>query len=332
MDTPAYREAEKRIAERVGTQVTFYGLGLTVLPPIPDGIQILNCTRNALTRLPPLPASLQHLHCSNNQLTELPPLEHTQLTLLVASQNPLESLPTLPGTMRELLCDHTRIRELPNLREQTPALQRLVARFNGIETLPPLPDTLTRLFVSSNPIQSIETLPAYLVDLDVAHTRLTTLPNLPATLRGCDIRFCPLIEPFNEWRTEYFETLDIATLRENIDRFWTQTRGVRNEIQQRTAISRNRLRNLASLRQTLASRREDPETGSNWYYGPSQLPELVPNTLNVIGSFLSGKPKRNLNAQIRSVRLTAKAPATEGGGKRKRTSRRKKRKGVPKRH
>lgn len=61
-------------------------------------------------------------------------------------------------------------------------LQTLVADFNNLTSLPPLPNGLTSLTVSWNQIASLPTLPDSLVTLDVGFNQLVALPDLPPTL------------------------------------------------------------------------------------------------------------------------------------------------------
>jgi len=41
-------------------------LGLTMLPPISEGITVLKCFRNQLTSIPMLPSTLVELYCGHN--------------------------------------------------------------------------------------------------------------------------------------------------------------------------------------------------------------------------------------------------------------------------
>lgn len=79
------------------------GLGLTSLPPLPDGLRVLACSGNQLTELPPLPKSLLILMCNNNELTYLPDLP-PKLEVLECNNNKLSALPMLPKSLIALSC------------------------------------------------------------------------------------------------------------------------------------------------------------------------------------------------------------------------------------
>ena len=86
--------ALERILNSLDGEVDLRRLGLTELPPLPEGITVLNCSWNQLTSLPELPSTLTMLYCAQNQLTSLPELP--SLDYLQCNNNQLTSLPTLP--------------------------------------------------------------------------------------------------------------------------------------------------------------------------------------------------------------------------------------------
>jgi len=129
-------------------------LGLTELPPLPEGITILRCESNQLTFLPTLPSTLKVLACEKNQLTSLPSLP--SLECLSCSDNPLSSLPSLPSTLRGLTCMR-----------------------NGLTSLPPLPSSLIRMCIDHNDITQLPELPPHLNMLSCSYNELTSLPPLP---------------------------------------------------------------------------------------------------------------------------------------------------------
>lgn len=83
------------------------------------------------------------------------------------------------------------------------------------------------------------------------------------------------------------------------------------------AAARQKARNLAALKQTVAAK-EIPTTGANWYYGPRTV---VPNTVKgrnvrgLIGSFLTGISGTN-KQQVAALKTQA------GQGGRRKTQRR----------
>ena len=62
--------AQQRIRECIETKsnkLDLSGLGLTLLPELPAGLDELYCSFNQLTSLPELPAGLTELYCYDNQ-------------------------------------------------------------------------------------------------------------------------------------------------------------------------------------------------------------------------------------------------------------------------
>ena len=82
--------ALQRIQQCVDGILNLSQLGLTELPPLPDGLIELRCDQNHLISLPPLPEGLLVLRCSSNQLTILPELPFS-LQELDCSSNRLTS-------------------------------------------------------------------------------------------------------------------------------------------------------------------------------------------------------------------------------------------------
>jgi hypothetical protein len=153
--------------------------GLTVLPPLFEGLLYLNCRRNLLTELPPLPKSLQHLMCDNNRLVALPDLPEGLETLICCS-NRLTTLPTLPPTIHRLECTRNQLIVLPTLPAN---LGKFWCDNNVLESLPPLPASLTNLGMDNNFVRDLGSLPPKLEYLWCANNRLTSLSTIPSTIR-----------------------------------------------------------------------------------------------------------------------------------------------------
>ena len=108
------QEAKRSIATMENGYLNLAGLHLTELPPLPEGVEQLNCSLNSLTTLPPLPSTLRHLNCQYNNLTELPPLPPNLITLSCENNN-LTKLPALPSGIRKVYFTSNKIRELPDI-------------------------------------------------------------------------------------------------------------------------------------------------------------------------------------------------------------------------
>jgi len=202
------------------------GLGLKTLPPLPDGVRILNCSNNLLETLgedyDSLPRTIIMLDCGNNRLTALPDPLPPYLYTLDCENNRLTRLPpVLPNTIERLCMDYNQITELPaalpsvlemlsvdnNLLTELPAalpatLRLLYANKNRLTHLPPdLPRGLTSLMVSYNQITEFTEFPP-----DIDHLYLCKnpapglLPPLPPALKrltvcGLGIKALPALPP-----------------------------------------------------------------------------------------------------------------------------------------
>lgn len=168
--------ALERIRNCVNGILILSNLGLTELPPLPEGITVLRCDQNELTSLPKLPSTLKVLHCQQNQLTSLPKLP--TLESLSCSHNPLFCLPALPSSLTQLVCMRNYLTWLPRLPY---GLLELSIDYNYITRLPELPPCLTMLGCSYNDLTSLPSLPP-LQSLFCFSNPLESLPELPSTL------------------------------------------------------------------------------------------------------------------------------------------------------
>jgi hypothetical protein len=113
-------------------------LGLTELPVLPSGLQVLWCNINNLTSLDNLPSRLQKLECRGNKLT---------------------SLDNLPDGLQDLNCAFNRLTSLDNLPD---GLQVLKCNFNDLTSLDNLPSGLQELSCWSNNLTALDNLPSRL--------------------------------------------------------------------------------------------------------------------------------------------------------------------------
>jgi len=155
------------------------GLGLKILPPLPDEVRILNCDDNLIETLPdPLPRSLIYLDCARNKLTRLPDTLPTYLRALNCSDNALTELPVaLPSLLDRLHVDGNRLTKLPWL----PRDLELIAADNNLLTELPrnLPKNLKHLYVSKNRLTDLPTLPQGMLNLTVDNNFITEFKEFP---------------------------------------------------------------------------------------------------------------------------------------------------------
>jgi hypothetical protein len=168
--------ALQRIQECVNGTLVLSNLGLTELPPLPEGITVLRCDSNQLTSLPTLPSTLKVLHCHQNQLTSLPELP--ALESLSCSHNPIFFLPSLPSSLTQLVCMRNYLTWLPRLPY---GLLELCFDYNYITRLPELPPHLRELACSYNQLTELPSLPS-LESLYLFSNPLISLPELPSSL------------------------------------------------------------------------------------------------------------------------------------------------------
>jgi Leucine-rich repeat (LRR) protein len=245
------------------------GLGLTELPPLPDGIEILEVTGNKLTYLPPLPVSLKELYCGENKLVELPPLPNG-IELVNCANNNLKELPRLPATLSHLDCAG-----------------------NHIEKLPSLPPSLLYLNCSNNRIWSLpEVRDSSLVYLYAYNNQLTEIPLLPPTVRYVGFDEDPLSRPFYNLYTKFTDLGGGEVDEDNIELFIEEVRKLHIHLIQQKG------RNLAALSQTYMR----PGATIQKEGEPSGVPirMLFGGPERILGEFLTGK-KGNLEKQRASL-------------------------------
>lgn len=180
-------------------------LGLTTLPPIPEGVYELNveqnklttikegvlpfslrelyCNDNELVSLPSLPPNLYTLNCSRNCLTQLPEIPH-KMWSLICYTNQLTSLPRLDHLkgLDALWCDGNKLTEIPALSSDRPLA--LWCCGNQLTSLPSFADVpnMKQLRCENNKLTEIPELPKSLLVLNCRKNLLTALPPLPKTL------------------------------------------------------------------------------------------------------------------------------------------------------
>ena len=159
-------------------------LNIHSLPPLPEGIIIIDCDSSQLTVLPRLPSSLYGLYCSETQLTELPPLPE-RLEELRCGNTRLTVLPRLPGGLKQLKCGKTQLTVLPQLPS---SLRELYCDSTQITVLPQLPSSLKELHCDKTQLTVLPLLPEGLQELSCSIIYITSLPPLPngLTFLRCD--------------------------------------------------------------------------------------------------------------------------------------------------
>lgn len=153
---------------------------LSNIPALPQMLDTLICTGNALDSLPSLPSGLLVLLCGQNSLDSLPALPNT-IKLLECWSNQLDSLPALPDSLIQFNCCNNAIQIMPALPN---GLVTLTCNNNQLQTLPVLSDSLRTMNCSSNLLQTLPALPNGLIYLDCSANQMTALPLLPNALES----------------------------------------------------------------------------------------------------------------------------------------------------
>ena len=200
---------------------------LTVLPALPNTLEFFYCDNNLITSIPSLPTSLVYFSCQHNLISSLPALPAT-LQTLYCGYNPITSLPVLPGGLLYLSCigdsiatfsilpaslytfafgspTLTNIPPIPVNVTQLDIEQTNFANISitwptnllsfyctnnpHLNSLPPLPSSISYLGCSRDSLTSLPPLPSSLIQLDCSQNLLTIMPSLPAGVTGISCEF-----------------------------------------------------------------------------------------------------------------------------------------------
>lgn len=235
----------------------------TVLPSLPDSLQILECHTNCLTQLPPLPPTLIELKCYSNMLTCLPDLP-SSLKVLECDKNLITLLPDLPSSLEYLDCETNLLRDLPPIPD---SLEVLYCGDNQLTTLPPLSKSLLELSCGSNQLTMLPALPSRLIEFSCGDNLLSHLPTFPPTLQPHYLE-CFLQNPWNTHFEQCTEQED-----------W--------------------IAGIQDYHSTIQETKRSAKTILILYHSLIQI--LSDDILHAIGSFLSGR-KGTMQNQIQQMR------------------------------
>jgi hypothetical protein len=348
-------ERAKRIIKNMKPdgKIDFSSMGLTSVPPLPEGVRELKIKGTHIRELPVLPDTLEVLELErNDELTSLPPLPPhlrvlkfpvcsvrelpsplpPELEILDCGYNQLSELPELPPSLRELSCDGFRFsREdvhLTTLPRLPDGLQNLSCRGQWIQNLPLLPPSLVSLRCDESSLQALPVLPSTLRLLTSSGCQIQAIPHLPASLEYVDFRRNPLRAPYSQfWQRVMNRGFAESTynprfffdpyMRPTLERFKQEV----NEYYP-IYITKKRGRNLAAFEQTMG--RPGAKVVHTTPAGEvieRQIPHMLGQKYGpsqIIGSFLTGKPEtQELDTQ--KAALIANLPT---GGRRHVKSRR----------
>ncbi|RYZ48021.1 MAG: hypothetical protein EOP49_19750, partial [Sphingobacteriales bacterium] len=136
--------------------------GLSQLPPLPAGLDYLNCSYNNLQALPPLPSTLRYLEISNNVRThgQVQPSQGIStlgiplrdgFKVLDVSNTLIDCIPHIPASMQAVLTSGSRVTCLPNSGNYTATPVRLLCNStNNVNQCPAFPVIAGELFYDHN--------------------------------------------------------------------------------------------------------------------------------------------------------------------------------------
>lgn len=179
----------------------------------PATVEDVNLSANNLLALPDdlIPAGIKRLWLADNRLMALPKgcEAWQQLTYLNLDRNFFVELPSLEQTaLRWLRLNGNRLKAVPPLPD---TVERLYLADNQLRTFTQKPAALRHLTLANNPLESIEpALGCGLEELDLSGTKLTRLPESLdgwQTLRVLNVARCPLSESEKDRLEAFFDPL-----------------------------------------------------------------------------------------------------------------------------
>lgn len=181
---------------------------------LPDSLTDLNLSDNQLILLPQdlIPKQIQRLWLADNRLLSLPENVSAwhHLTYLNLDRNLFSVLPDLSSTrLRWLRLNHNQLTALPPLPN---SVERLYLAHNKLTAFPEnKPTALRHLTLADNPLTAVpDTLGCGLEALDLSGTHLQTLPkdlNGWRTLRVLNLARCPLSNAEKDRISAFFDPL-----------------------------------------------------------------------------------------------------------------------------
>lgn len=139
--------------------------------------------------LPPLPEGLRLLDISHNDFVEMPTLP-TSLKVLKAEHGTIATISNLPEGLEQLSIEHSTTSAISVLPEN---LTHLNVAGSRLQTIPTLPNALTHLNAAACELTSLPAMGSNVTVLNVEHNRqLTELPIMPASLRRLTASDCGL--------------------------------------------------------------------------------------------------------------------------------------------
>jgi Leucine-rich repeat (LRR) protein len=124
---------------------------ISILPPLPPRLGILDCGNNELTELTCLPTSLIGLYCSKNFIKYIDKFPDICRDIRCAD-NLIEDMPVFPKKLHYLQCSHNKIKSMYALPINT---YHVDCSNNLLETLPYIRHNIVYINCDKNPITEI---------------------------------------------------------------------------------------------------------------------------------------------------------------------------------
>ncbi|MBR5591673.1 MAG: hypothetical protein IKW38_03950 [Kiritimatiellae bacterium] len=179
----------------------------------PEALIDLNLSANNLMLLPEgfIPQGIRRLWLADNRLLSLPQdaSQWRNLTYLNLDRNLINALPNLSATsLRWLRCNGNHLTQVPPLPD---SVERLYLADNQLREAPAKPKALRHLTLANNPLERVpDTLGCGLEELDLSGTKVSQLPaDLTGwrTLRVLNLAHCPLSHEEKDRLEAFFDPL-----------------------------------------------------------------------------------------------------------------------------
>ncbi len=148
--------------------------------------------------------NLRNLSCANNRLTQFPEIAANLQTLDI-SDNRLETLPNMPFQGAYVYATNNRLSSIESLD----GLIALIANRNQLQSLPPMPITLSTLNVDDNLLTQLPTIPQFMFGLSARNNQLESLPDIPPYLYNLNVSGNRLTS-LPEMQSSFLQELDVA--------------------------------------------------------------------------------------------------------------------------
>jgi Leucine-rich repeat (LRR) protein len=150
---------------------------------LPNGLEILNLSRNKIRVLENIPKSVKELDVSHNLIKICVIKENINLFELSIESNLLNIFPDLPNSVKKIDISQNLLTEIKDIVD---SIEELDFSVNNITQVTKLPENLKRLNGYNNKIKLIIKYPSNIEYIDMSYNELIWIPKLPESLKKSD--------------------------------------------------------------------------------------------------------------------------------------------------